>query len=184
MSGFRSFGAPFGKMLVVITSHDGASGSTGNPRRLRSIRTRCTCCHPDHADEAGLDRTHTHVRSSTSRTIRSASRRRGARESGLSRMRIRARSSSNRNVCILSPSQFSFRRVVYQTDSPRAIPPPISFPNWKLATLELATLPHWQHSRPRPVGRGLRPRRHPVFTSPMASPQEAICPTRRISDRT
>ena len=30
---------------------------------------------------------------------------------------------------------------------------PISIPNWKLATLELATLPHWQHSRPSPVGR-------------------------------
>ena len=62
------------------------------------------------------------------------------------RMYSHARSLSNRNVCILSPSQFSFRRVVYQTDSPRA-PPPISIPNWKLATLELATLPHWQHFR-------------------------------------
>ena len=125
----------------------------GSPSRLRSIRTRCTCCRPGRAGESGLDRTHTHVRSSTSRTIRSASRRRGVHEADPDRTRIHARSLSNRNVCILSPSQFSFRKVVYQTNPPHAIPTPISIPDWKSATLELATLPHWQHSRPRPVGR-------------------------------
>ena len=36
---------------------------------------------------------------------------------------------------------------------------PIPISNWKLATLGLATFPHWQHFRPHPVGRGLRPRR-------------------------
>ena len=96
----------------ALTSHGGAWESRGSPRRWTSNRTRCTCCRQGRAGE--LDPGHT---------------------------RIRARSSSNRNVCILSPCQFSFRRVVYQTDSPRAMPPPIPVPNWILATLELATLP-------------------------------------------
>ena len=125
-----------------------------NPSRLRSIHTRCTCCHPDHAGESGLDRTHTRVRNLKSRTIHSASRRHGARESGLSHTRIRARNSSNRNVCILSPSQFSFRRVVYQTDSPRAISPP-QIGNWQHW--------NWQHSHigntPASPGGASRPRR-------------------------
>ena len=117
-----------------------------NPRRLRSIHTRCTCCHPDHAGESGLDRTHTRVRNLKSRTIHSASRRHGARESGLSRTRIRARSSSNRNVCILLPYLFFLSpHIIPHGLSPRHTPAP----NWKLATLGLATLSHWQHS---PIG--------------------------------
>ena len=165
----------------------------GSPSRLRSIRTRCTCCRPGRAGESGLDRTHTHVRSSTSRTIRSASRRRGVHEADPDRTRIHARSLSNRNVCILSPSQFSFRKVVYQTNPPHAIPTPISIPDWKSATLELATLPHWQHFRTAWWGERTRLRalrvafgnvpseasplrcmssasRGLVFTSPMTSP--------------
>ena len=119
---------------------------------------------------------------------------------GYGRTRTRARSSSNRNVCILSPSQFSFRRVVYQTNSPRAILPhePISISNWKLATLELATLPHWQHFRAAGWGERTRLRalrvavgnvpfevsplrcmssasRRPVLTSPMTSPLALLC---------
>ena len=115
-----------------------------NPSRLRSIHTRCTCCHPDHAGESGLDRTHTRVRNLKSRTIHSASRRHGARESGLSHTRIRARSSSNRNVCILLPYLFFLSpHIIPHGLSPRHTPAP----NWKLATLGLATLSHWQHFR-------------------------------------
>ena len=136
------------RLLVVITSHGGVSESRGSPNRWMSSRTRCTCCRPGRAGESDPGHTRIRARSSPNRTIRSASRRPGARESGLSRTRIHARSSSNRNVCILSPCQFSFRRVVYQTNSPRTIPPPIPVPIWILATLELATLPHWQHFPP------------------------------------
>ena len=145
----------------------------GSPSRLRSSRTRYTCCHPDHAGEPDPGHTRTHVRNLKNRTIHSASRHHDARESGLSHTRIRARNSSNRNVCILSPSQFSFRRVVYQTDSPRAIPRqftclphidhkwaicatttsgscqyPLPILNWILTTLELASLA-WALSRVR-----------------------------------
>ena len=135
----------------AITSHVDASGNRDSPNRWTSSRTRCTCCCLGHAGESDLGHTGIRVRNSTSRTIRSASRRRDARESCLSRTRIRARSSLNRNVCILSPSQYSVRRVVYQTNSPRTIPPPISV---QLAignigtgnTPTLATLPS-----PRPV---------------------------------
>jgi len=80
-----------------------------------SSRTRCTCCFPDHAGAVDSDHTRNHVRSLTSRTIRSASRRRDVHEAGLGRMRIRARSSSNHNVCILSPYNFSFSPILYQT---------------------------------------------------------------------
>ena len=92
----------------ALTSHGGAWGSRGSPRRWTSSRTRCTCCRPGRAGESDPGHTRIRARSSTNRTIRSASRRPGARESGLNRTRIRARSSSNRNVCILSPCQFSF----------------------------------------------------------------------------
>ena len=55
-------------------------------------------------------------------------------------------------------NRFSPRRKLYQISCPLGcliLTPhePISIPNWKLATLELATLPHWQHFRPRSVGR-------------------------------
>ncbi len=55
-------------------------------------------------------------------------------------------------------NRFSPRRKLYQISCPLGcliLTPhePISIPNWKLATLELLTLPHWQHFRPRSVGR-------------------------------
>ena len=106
----------------TLTSHGGAWGSRGSPRRWTSSRTRCTCCRLGRAGESDPGHTRIRARSSTNRTIRSASRRPDARESGLNRTRIRARSSSNRNVCILSPCQFSFRQVLYQTNSHRAMP--------------------------------------------------------------
>ena len=93
----------------VLTSHGGAWGSRGSPRRWTSSRTRCTCCRQGRAGESDPGHTRIRARSSTNRTIRSVSRRHGARESDLNRTRIRARSLSNRNVCILSPCQFSFR---------------------------------------------------------------------------
>ena len=94
----------------------------GSQSRWRLSRTRCTCCRPGHAGEADPDHTRIHDRSSTSRTIRNASRRLGAREAGLDRTRIRARSSSNRNVCILSPCQFSFRRILYHYSDAFTLP--------------------------------------------------------------
>ena len=97
----------------ALTSHGGAWESRGSPRRWTSNRTRCTCYRLGRAGESDPGCTRTRVRNSTSRTIRSASRRHGARESGLNRTRIRARSLSNHNVCILSPCQFSFRRILY-----------------------------------------------------------------------
>ena len=100
------FGPPSGKTPVSVTFHGGASGSMDSPSRLRSIRTRCTCCRPDHAGGSGPDRTRTHARSLKIRTTRSAFRRRDVHVSGPRRTRIRARSSSNRNVCILSPWQY------------------------------------------------------------------------------
>ena len=100
------FGPPSGKTPVSVTFHGVASGSMDSPSRLRSIRTRCTCCRPDHAGGSGPDRTRTHARSLKIRTTRSAFRRRDVHVSGPGRTRIRARSSSNRNVCILSPWQY------------------------------------------------------------------------------
>ncbi len=109
-----------------ITSHGDASGSRDSPRHWTSSRTRCTCCRQGRAGEPDPGRTRIRARSSTSRTIRSASRRPDARESGLNRTRIHARSSSNRNVCILSPCQFSFRRLLYQISAARAVANPIA----------------------------------------------------------
>ena len=37
---------------------------------------------------------------------------------------------------------------ICQHDAPHE---PVSIPNWKLATLELETLPHWQHSQSPPL---------------------------------
>ena len=112
-----------GLLRHTLTSHGGAWGNRGSPRRWTSNRTRCTCCRQGRAGESDPGHMRIRARSSTNRTIRSASRRHGARESGLNRTRIRARSSSNRNVCILSPCQFSFRKALYQTDTHRAMPP-------------------------------------------------------------
>ncbi len=127
----------------ALTSHGGAWESRGSPRRWTSNRTRCTCCRQGRAGELDPGHTRIRARSSTNRTIRSASRRPGARESGLNRTRIHARSSSNRNVCILSPCQFSFRRVVYQTNSPHAnFNPQLGIGNIGTGnTLPLATRP-------------------------------------------
>ena len=126
-----------------------------SPSRLRSSRTRCTCCRPDHAGAADPDRMRNHVRSWTSRTIRSAFRRRDVHEADSGRMRNRARSSSNRNVCILSPCQFSFRPILYQTASPRTIPPPISIRNRKSATLEIGNTSTLATFSPPPAPRGM-----------------------------
>ena len=104
-----------------LTSRGGRSGSMGSQRRWTSNRTRCTCCRLGHAGVPDSGRMRTHGRSSTSRTIRSASRRLDAHVAGLGRTRIRARSLSNRNVCILSPCQFSFRHILYQNLNPRCL---------------------------------------------------------------
>ena len=97
----------------AITSRVCASGSMGNPSRWMSNRTRCTCCRLVHGGAPDSVRMRTRGRSSTSRTIRSASRRLDAHVAGLGRTRIHVRSLSNRNVCILSPCQFSFRHILY-----------------------------------------------------------------------
>ena len=64
----------------------------GNPSHWMSNRTRYTCCHPGRVGADGPGRTHNRVRNLSIRTIRSASRRRDAREDGPGRTHTRVRS--------------------------------------------------------------------------------------------
>ena len=77
---------------IALTSRGGASGNMGSQSRLMSTRTRYTCCCLDHAGEADLGHTSTRAHSLMIRTIRSASRRRDAREAALVRTRTHAHS--------------------------------------------------------------------------------------------
>ncbi len=85
----------------TLTSRGGALGNTGIRSHWKWNRTKRTCCRPGRACAAGPGRMRTRGRSSTNRTIRSASRRRGVHEAYWGHTHIHAHSSCFRSVCIL-----------------------------------------------------------------------------------
>ena len=82
------------------TARGGVSANRGSRFRWKSSRTRCTCrCH-GHGGGDGLDRTGIRARRMTTRTIRSASRRRCARGACPARTGSRGRRPCYCSVCI------------------------------------------------------------------------------------
>ena len=86
---------------IALISRACRSGYGGSRSRCSWNRTRCTCWHLDHGGACALASVSTPSHRRTSRTIRSASRRRGARASSLGCGGSQNHMPCCRNICIL-----------------------------------------------------------------------------------